>query len=131
MSNNQYFKPPIPKGYRIFYSEIDVSGVGFRKKAIHKTFSSSNPEFYLESEPHNKHDDNAIKVMALKKGWFRTKKFHIGYVPKEVAKEIADKDLFDKLLPRIRNLWLGDRGGVKIYMDILGLKENYTKLKGN
>lgn len=128
MSVNQYFKIPIPEGYRIFFKEFDLAGAGFRKSEIGKAFSGKQVELALEPEPGNKHDPNAIKVVAHKKGFFRTKTLHIGYVPKEIAKVIADKNLNIDLLPRPKEIWVGDSGGIKVVLDILGLKSDYKKI---
>jgi hypothetical protein len=42
----------------------------------------------LQREPDNKHDDNAVAVRLLDKPWRR---FHIGYLPRAVAAELAPK----------------------------------------
>ena len=129
MSTNQYFKVPIPKGYRIFFQEMEISGVGYRKSEVAKAFSGNQVSLGIEHEPKNKHDSNALKVIAFKKGWFGTKKLHIGYVPKNVAKTIISKNLNNNLLPRPKEIWVGDKGGIKINIEILGLKSDYHKLE--
>lgn len=129
MSANQYFKVPIPTGYRIFFEEMEISGVSFRKSEAIKAFSGKQVSLAIEPEPDNKKDQNALKVVALKKGFFSTKKLHIGYVPKAIAKIITTKNLNNELLPRPKEFWIGDKGGIKISIDILGLKTEYHNLK--
>ena len=128
MSGSKYFKVPIPKGYRIFFDEMEVAGVSFRKSDVVKAFLGKQVALAIEAEPRNKFDKNALKVIAFKKGFFRKKKLHLGYIPKEIASVIAERDLNHDLLPRPKELWVGDRGGMKIVIDILGLKDEYNKL---
>jgi hypothetical protein len=129
MSTNQYFKVPIPSGYRIFFNQMEVSGVGYRKSELAKALSGKQMTLGIEAEPNNKHDKNALKIIAFKKWLFGTKKLHIGYVPKEVAQTIALKNLNKGLLPRLKEIWVGDKGGVKVNIDILGLKSEYHKIE--
>mgnify|MGYP002700210403 CR=1 FL=1 len=79
---------------------MEVAGVSYRKPEVAKAFSGKQVSLGLEAEPKNKRDKNALKVVAFKKGLFDTKKIHIGYVPKEVAEIIAEKNLNIDLLPR-------------------------------
>ena len=129
MSRSKYFKVPIPKGYRIFFSEMEVAGVSFRKSDVIKAFHGKEVALAIEAEPSNKFDKNALKIIAFKKGFFRKKKLHLGYLPKEIASVIADQDLNHDLLPRPKDLWVGDRDGMKIVIDILGMKNEYSKFK--
>jgi len=126
MSFNHYFKIPIPDGYRIFYSEMDVAGAVFRMKAIKKAFSGKSLNLSIVPEPKNKHDKNALKVVATIKGFFGKKNLHIGYIPREIAADIADKP-YTNILPRPKEIWIGDQGGLKIVIDLLGKKEAYIK----
>lgn len=128
MSGSKYFKVPIPKGYRIFFSEMEIAGVSFRKSDVIKAFHGKDVALAIEAEPSNKFDKNALKVIAFKKGFFRKKKLHLGYIPKEIASVISDQDLNHDLLPRPKEFWVGDRGGMKVVIDILGLKNEYSKL---
>ena len=42
----------------------------------------------LVREPDNNHDPNAVKVVLIEKPW---ENFHIGYLSREVAKELAPR----------------------------------------
>jgi len=129
MSASERFKIPIPDGYRIFFGEMDISGVNYRKNNATKALLAKKVSFGIESEPKNKADKNALKIVAFKKGLLGTKKLHIGYVPKDIAEIIATKELNNNLIPRPKEVWLGDKGGIKITIDILGLKKEYHKLQ--
>lgn len=128
MSSSRQFSVPIPKGYRIFFGTMDVAGVSYRKADASKAFLGKSVSLGIEPEPSNKHDRNALKVVAFKKGWFLTQKLHIGYIPKDVAAVINEKNLLSVLLPRPKDIWVGDRGGFKISIDLLGPKNEYSKL---
>jgi len=122
MSESQRYKIPIPDGYRIFFGEMEVAGIAHRKTEALQAFSGKGVSLAVEAEPTNEYDVNALKVIAFKKGFFRTKKLHIGYIPKETAEIIKTKNLNNQLLPRLKELWVGDRGGFIVRIDILGLK---------
>lgn len=121
----QYYKVPVPNGYRIYFQAFNLAGVGFRKDDAIKAFSGSMVELAIEPEPTNKKDENALRVIALKKGWFRTKKLHIGYVPKKLSAFIAKENVSLNLLPRPKSMWVGDEGGIRIEIDLLGPKEGF------
>ncbi|WP_444933636.1 HIRAN domain-containing protein [Microbulbifer sp. JTAC008] len=127
--SSRHFKSPIPKGYRIFFGAMSVAGVGFRKSEVAKAFDEAEVSLKLEPDPQNAHDPNALKVVALKEGIFRTRKLHIGYVPKEIAKTIAEKNIEQELLLRAQSVWVGDKGGMDVVIDILGPKSEHHKLK--
>ncbi|WP_158217794.1 HIRAN domain-containing protein [Marinobacterium stanieri] len=127
MAETMKFSVPIPKGYRIYFGNLDLAGIGYRKDAALKALNSSKAEFILEPEPGNKHDSNAIMVICKTHGFFGlTKRRHIGYIPKDVAAVIAEHDIND-LLFRPRSLWIGDRGGLELSFDLLGSKELYSE----
>ena len=130
MSENKRFNVPIPKGYQIFFNEMEVSGVGFRRKNATKALSGRSVDLAIEPEPSNKYDSNALKVIAFKKVWFFfQRKLLIGYIPKEIAAEISRKKIANDILPRLKYVWIGDSGVIKIYIDILGKKYLYKGFK--
>lgn len=112
-----------------FFKSVSISGVGYKKDNIAKAFSGKTVTLYCQPEPTNKHDKLAIKVIAERKGWFFTKRYHIGYIPKEIAQKISKSNLSDRILPRLKETWIGDHGGLKIYIDILGFKTDFHQLK--
>jgi len=130
MAVSENFSIPIPDGYRVFFREMEVAGISFRRKQAINAFSGKQVIIIsLEKEPSNKHDKNAIKIIVTKKGLFRSKKLHIGYVPREVAEVISKIEVTGKLLPRLTNAWVGDEGGVSVRFDILGPKSEYSVIK--
>jgi hypothetical protein len=62
----------------------------------------------FEREPDNKHDNNAIKVIGCSKGFFTTRKYFLGYVPKEISAELYRSGLLRYAEPRIRRIWIPD-----------------------
>lgn len=128
-NTNLSYKSAIPSGYRIFFNGVNVAGASYRRANIVKAFSSTGVLFGLNPDPDNYHDENAIEVVAFKKGFFGIKKLLIGYIPKDIAKQLCDCELSNNLQIRIQDYWLGDEGGIRVTGDILGLKADYHKLK--
>ncbi|WP_423841138.1 HIRAN domain-containing protein [Vibrio mytili] len=128
MEAKQY-KVAIPKGYRIYFKAIDIAGAHHKKNEIIHVMRAKTVKFVLEPEPTNPYDSNAIKVIAIKKGWFFSSSFHIGYIPKNIAKQICDKSLLLELIPRPKRAWFGDRGGISFSIDLLGTKANYSSFQ--
>ncbi|MCI4661033.1 MAG: HIRAN domain-containing protein [Neomegalonema sp.] len=73
---------------------FQVAGLGFRKTALNKFIASLKADaeqgfpfgLRLERDPTNGFDPNAVKVI----GYTTEVSEHIGFVPKEMAREIAD-----------------------------------------
>lgn len=117
--SGESFLDPIPKGHQIF-SRCEVSGTSFRKNDAVQFAKGSNQELELEREPTNPHDKNAIKVIGKSSG----KKYHIGYVPKEVSEQIAVTGIFESIKPRLDRIYQGIDGYLEIKFQIIGPKEN-------
>lgn len=76
------------------YKKTNVAGVQFgqRQGYLNYLYKNQNNAFvYLQAEPTNEHDANAIKVMAHIRGG-RT--LHVGYLPKELAQ--TTKPIMDR-----------------------------------
>ena len=74
---------------------IRVAGISFRVKHMSE-IDSDNIE--VEREPDNKHDKFAIKVSTVRPDG---SKFHIGYIPHDMAVRIKD----DKLPATGKIIW--------------------------
>ena len=120
----QRFKIPIPKGYRIYFDRIEVSGTYFKKENIIDAFSNNKIEISFEEEPTNQYDKNALKIIITNS---TNKKFHIGYVPKEVAKLISKSKMINCILPRLKYINFKNIDNIIVEFDILGLKTEYSK----
>ena len=108
------FLPPIPEGMYVPFPDEEVAGIQFRIPAARAFAGGSDHALRLEREPGNRHDPNAIKVIAVSKGWFFRQARHIGYVAAEVARMIAKRGDFEQLEPRLKNIWWG--GYVRDYI---------------
>lgn len=129
MSENIYFKEPIPKGMRIFVKQFEVMMAKEYINQIEKIANSKTPEIVLESEPKNKYDTNAIKVLAKKKVLFWEITLMLGYLPRDLAKFITEYNLIKNLIPRAKSIWFGDEGGFSFTIDLLGNKDDYESYK--
>ncbi len=129
MSENIYFKEPIPKGLRIFVKQFEVMMAKEYISQIEKIADSKSPEIVLEPEPKNKYDKNAIKVLARKKILFWENTLMLGYLPRGLAKFITEYNLINSLMPRAKSIWFGDEGGFSFTIDLLGKKDEYKSYK--
>jgi hypothetical protein len=72
--------------------KFDSSVVGLSYRVTEDTMNTMSEVVPLKAElrrePNNTHDENAIAVRLLDKPWRR---FHIGYLPRAVAAELAPK----------------------------------------
>jgi hypothetical protein len=129
MSSNHYFKPKMPKGYRIFYGNFNVALAKEYVSQIEELVGAKDVKFELEPHPKNKYDPNAILVTAAKKGLLWTSNLILGYLPKEIAKEVTEKELAKSLIPRPKEIWTGDRGGFSFVIDLVGPKPLYKEFE--
>jgi hypothetical protein len=112
------FLPPIPKGFQIYVANPSVAGISYRKQAALNFANSSNQRLRLEREPDNAHDPNAIKIIGVSQAG----EFLIGYVPREIAEQIADLDLFDCIQPRLARIYIGRSDFLDIQYQLIGPK---------
>src|SRR3981189_2220843 len=66
---------------------VPVAGVSFRPEAVADASFDPGARLALVPEPENEHDPNAIGV------WNRERPLQAGYVPREVASELAGGEL--------------------------------------
>lgn len=111
----------IPDGFQIFEERLEVSGVQFRKDDA-LVFASKTEDIWLELErdENNKYDKNAIKVIGCSKGLFGTKRYFVGYIPKEVSKLIIEGGFWGHIKPRLLKTYVGKSDYVEILFQILG-----------
>lgn len=81
----------------------------------------------LEAEPTNKYDKNAILIVGHKKGLLWSSELTLGYLPREIAAEVTEKELGHFLLPRPKEVWTGDRGGFSFVIDLVGPRSVYKE----
>jgi hypothetical protein len=121
-SNYHLQEQEIPEGFQIFEARLEVAGIPFRKDDAVAFAASKNSWLELERETDNKYDKNAIKVIGCSKGFFGTKRRFIGYVPKDVSKNVIERGFWGKVQPRLLKTYIGDSGFVEILFQILGPK---------
>ncbi len=76
----------------------------------------------IQRESDNKFDRNAIKIIGCSDGFFGTKRWLIGYVPRDVASMIVEGDFLQSVHPRLLKTYVGDGGFVEILFQLLGPK---------
>ena len=84
LTDNYEFVP----AFDLNKSEFDVAGTRHSKDINKcKDFLKINRVLYLEPEPNNKNDENAVKVVLKENG----KLYHLGYVPRYYSKELLNE----------------------------------------
>ena len=91
----------------------------FRKGDAIDFAQGSNHSIELEADPANEHDSNAIKVIGVSSG----RRYHIGFLPAGDAKTIVSRGYLDKVLPRLKKIYLSDSGWLEIEYDVVIPKE--------
>jgi hypothetical protein len=85
-----------PESPEKFKGDVPVAGVFDREEAVNDFVSGENRTVELEREPTNEHDPNAVKVIGSwtdRRGEIREEQ--LGYLPAEVAQELAEKEPSD------------------------------------
>jgi len=120
---------PIPEGYQIFEERLEIAGLYRRKGQAIDFVKNTDIWLEFEREPGNEYDSNAIKVLGCTKKLFGTKKYFLGYVPKEVAQAIVKAQLDNDIQPRLEFTSLSDTNYVDIIFQVLGPKEKKAQYR--
>lgn len=99
---------PIPEGFQIFEDNILVAGVNFHRVEVLAFAKADNVWLELERDYGNIHDSNAIKVIGCCKTLESFERYFIGFVPKDLAKVIIEKNYFKTILPRLSKTYIND-----------------------
>ena len=85
-------RPP-KKRNKKFKGDVAVAGVSKRTEQVERFINGDEREVTLVRDPHNKYDSNAVKVIG---SWTDTEdqrhRKQLGWLPAEVAKELADEE---------------------------------------
>lgn len=117
------FLPEKTQGYHIRYGRFDISGVFFRKEDAIAFAAADDQTLMLLADPQNEYDRNSIKVI----GACSTGNYFIGYVPKEIAGDIAKNANMELLRPSLTYIYKGHDDFVQIEMQILAPKVKKEK----
>lgn len=122
------FDSPIPQGHQI-YASFEPAGLVRRKDAATQFAKGRSQWIELEREPSNPQDPNAIRVVGCWRGWILSRRAPLGYVPRHVAKVIADLDAFEALAPRLMKVYVGRTGYVEVDVQLTGPKDRAKHFK--
>jgi hypothetical protein len=121
MHLNLRFSPELPDGFVIYEAEIAVAGIRDRHRAALAFAAGRDHSLALEFQPANL---NPIKVIGISRGWFFRRRRLLGYLPRATAVRIIERGFWDKVRPRLRNIWVsGESKQVIIRLDIVGPQE--------
>lgn len=115
---------PIPAGFRIYADRIGVAGIANHRADAQSFISAGEKWVELQRDPNNAYDQNAIKVIGCKKGFFGTKRLMLGYVPRDIAKVMVDSGVVDQIRARLLKTYQSDGGFVEVLFQILGPKDS-------
>jgi hypothetical protein len=115
---SQNFSPENPPNSSVYQTTL-VSGIFFRKLDVRGFFAGSSHRLEFEREPNNKHDKNAIKVIGISS----EKRYFIGYVPKDYAKQIVDAGLDSVVHPCLRRIFCNSHDLYEVRFEIVGPSE--------
>ncbi len=92
------FEDKYADGHKTLERWVDVAGLHLpeRQSAVRRFASFKNQFVSMKPEPRNRHDRNAIAVYGQGVAGLifkRRKKLFLGYVPADLAKQIADNGL--------------------------------------
>lgn len=124
----------IPAGFQIYDERLEVVGIQYRRDAAANFVEQVTQWVEFESEPSNKFDPNAIKVLGCyQQENNEIEKLHIGYIPANIAKQI-NRFSVSECMPRLLKTYIGESGYVEILIQVLGPKgraEEYGALHEN
>ena len=133
MRMNRKFDLVHPEGLQIYESYIEPAGAYWEYPNVLKFIQGGkNLCLELEREPKNKHDPNAIKIIGVVRGWIFAKRYHIGYIGREIAKKLVAGRFWPNVTANLRRVTLNDEGYVHVNFDLLGpkgRKKEYAALK--
>lgn len=127
MPVKERWKIEIPEGCRVFEREFPVAGVQHHKENFFKIVKKGNVEFWMQPEPSNPHDPNALAILGSRKSFFGRMEKKIGYVPAEIASQLGDAKVSDKVVLRPKALYISDDGYIDLKFDLLGPKDLYEQ----
>ncbi len=94
------WRPANPLNWkRAVRANVKIAGLSQGKRQNHLILLANKDDFKLslEPEPTNQYDSNAIKVMAQASIKNEKQLHHIGYIPKEIAKNMVAKFKLENL----------------------------------
>lgn len=115
----QTFNPTIPSDYKKYVSS-EVAGLYFRKTDARSFANSDNQSLAFEQDPNNPHDKNAIKIIGITP----SSRYFIGYIPKDISKQIIETASLNNIRPQLTRIYQGDDDYIEIHFSIIGSKIN-------
>ena len=127
MSRLTKFRYSIPQGMTVYEDDVEVVGVGNPCRHARKFLKRSKRRIYLQREPGNTHEADAIKVMGRSKGWFREVRKCIGYVPSDIARRLVASGVDSRVMAKLHLVSIRDRDSIQIRINLLGPLSDYEK----
>lgn len=91
---------PTKRFTQLVATDVSVAGISYRQEVVPKLIAGSGRKIILERDPDNEYSENksAIKAMARWKEGEEEYIEHVGYVPRDIAAEIAEEYPYNELL---------------------------------
>ena len=114
---DQYFDNEIPENYKKYLTS-EVAGLFFRKKEAQGFANGANQSLEFEREFNNSHDKYAIKIIGIT----ASSRYFIGYIPKDISKQIVETDMLNNIQPLLIKIYQNFNNDIEIKFIIIGLK---------
>ena len=125
--NKQTFNQSLPTGWTTLTQTFAVAGSNLRSVTPALKVHDINSNIYIEPEPDNEYDTNALKIMINKQGLIFSKQFHIGYIPAELAQAVCKHRLQDKISIIVVSVISYDNGNKAVICQIIGQDKHITE----
>ncbi len=109
---NERFEVVRPEGYKRMWRQVKVAGTSAYHASAARTFAlGSDRRVRLVAEPSNPRDPNAIAVVGECAGLVRRRRdLMLGYLPRELAADIADLRLpVHRIAAHLVSIWMMER----------------------
>jgi hypothetical protein len=114
---------PIPVGYEVYEKWLDVAGVSYHKTAVARFIMGNDLRLEFERETGNAKDPNAIKMIGVCGAGRKERRYHVGYLPHEIAAAVVMGRLWGEVQPRLIRTYLNESGAAEIRFQLVGPKE--------
>ncbi len=93
-----------PDGLQIYESYIEPAGAYWENYPDVFKFigGGKNLSLELQREPKNRHDPNAIRIIGVVRGWAFDSRYHIGYVPGDMARKLVLGNFWPNVAANLR-----------------------------
>lgn len=103
------FDPSRPDGVQIFVPAMQPAGAYYQNYPDARKFVRGRRlALELKRDPGNPHDSNAIKIIGVVRGLIFKRRYHIGYLPADIARKIVQGGFWPNVGADLRTVQWGE-----------------------